>query len=310
MAAFAYWFACILLYLYMLFSSIEFGASLFVLFPKRFGVTNRLMRTYMNPLWEATSVFLVFFFITFFTCFPKALPELSAALLPIVEIALVFFGLRILGILGALYGESDHLLWRVLLAVGSFGAPVTLSGVYVYLLTGSSPTESSAPLWISIALIVINTILALSSTFFLSYRRNPTGRTSLIQCAEYSAAMIGASAAAYLLILAFDAPHMITADALVATCGAFASSVFFFLYLRLGHYLHAFGSIAVMIAFIFFGSAAAHLPYLSYPSFTIDAAATNPTIFAAIFIAWCIGIAVLSPALFLLYRLFLFPSRK
>ena len=56
------------LFLYIIVASIDFGAGFFTLHTK----LNHLVERYLNPVWEVTNVFFVFFFVGFVGFFPDS----------------------------------------------------------------------------------------------------------------------------------------------------------------------------------------------------------------------------------------------
>ncbi len=167
----AFFIATALLLIYSILSSIEFGASIYLLFPRYYPLSPHI-HTYINPLWEATNVFLVFFLILLFSCFPKSIPPLSNALFPIIECGLIFFVVRVLGILGIFYAQSHEIKWRLLFFMGSIGAPLILSRFYNFALVGSTDISLSI-LTFAIPALTIASILMISSTFFLFLTNTP-----------------------------------------------------------------------------------------------------------------------------------------
>lgn len=301
----AYGIACIFLFLYLVLSSIEFGAAFYMLLPESI-LERSTVRTYVNPIWETTNIFLIFFVMMLFSCFPKAVPMLSLLMFPIVEVALIFFVFRILGILGLFYGDSGRLAWRILFFVGSWGVALVLSEFYHIVVAGTRMPLVPDMLTVSLILLVISTLLLLSSTFFLMFTSRHRFHPYLARLGYVSLLTWYAAAALYLIGPFRDAPYML--DRLTAATNGFIAVTLVSLTIPLFiHYRYfAAGFIASVIAFgmLFFGSAYMHLPYLIYPTMTISDAFTSTAIFDAILISGAVGALFLIPALYLLYALF------
>ena len=65
----------IFLFCYIIVASIDFGAGFFALHSKITGEEkkiNHLIHRYLNPVWEVTNVFFVFFFVGFVGFFPDS----------------------------------------------------------------------------------------------------------------------------------------------------------------------------------------------------------------------------------------------
>jgi cytochrome d ubiquinol oxidase subunit II len=301
----AYGIACIFLFLYLVLSSIEFGAAFYMLLPESI-LERSTVRTYVNPIWETTNIFLIFFVMMIFSCFPRAVPMLSLLIFPIVEAALVFFVFRILGILGLFYGDSGKLVWRILFFVGSWGAALILGGFYHVVVAGTRMSLPPDILTTSLILLIISTMLLLSSTFFLMFTSRHRFHPYLARL-SYASLLTWYGAAALYLVGPFRAaPYML--DHLTAATNGFIAvtlvTITIPVFIRQRYF--AVGFIASIIAFamLFFGSAYMHLPYLVYPAMTISDAFTSTAIFHAILLSGAVGALFLIPALYLLYALF------
>ncbi len=301
----AYGIACVFLFLYLVLSSIEFGAAFYMLLPESI-LERSTIRTYVNPIWETTNIFLVFFAMMIFSCFPRAVPTLSLLLFPIVEVALVFFVLRILGILGLFYGDSGKLAWRLLFFVGSWGAALVLSGFYHVVVTGTRMSLPPDILTTSLILLVISAMLLLSSTFFLMFTSRHRFHPYLARLGYVSLLTWYGAAALYLIGPFRDAPYML--DHLTAATNGFIAVTLVTcaipVCIHKRYFATGFASSVVAFAMLFFGSAYMHLPYLVYPAMTIVDAFTSAAIFHAILISGAVGALFLIPALYLLYALF------
>ena len=80
------------LFCYIIIASIDFGAGFFALHSKLTGdekKINHLISRYLNPVWEVTNVFFVFFFVGFVGFFPESIKYLGTVLLIPGSIALI-----------------------------------------------------------------------------------------------------------------------------------------------------------------------------------------------------------------------------
>ena len=73
----------IFLFCYIIVASIDFGAGFFALHSRITGEEkkiNHLIHRYLNPVWEVTNVFFVFFFVGFIGFFPDSAKYLGTVL--------------------------------------------------------------------------------------------------------------------------------------------------------------------------------------------------------------------------------------
>ena len=76
------------LFLYIIVASIDFGAGFFTLHKINWGreKINHLVERYLNPVWEVTNVFFVFFFVGFVGFFPDSALYFGTVLLVLVQL--------------------------------------------------------------------------------------------------------------------------------------------------------------------------------------------------------------------------------
>lgn len=87
----------IFLFGYIIVASIDFGAGFFSLHAKLFGQSheiNDLIQRYLNPVWEVTNVFFVFFFVGIVGFFPDTAYYYGTVLLIPGSIALILLSIR------------------------------------------------------------------------------------------------------------------------------------------------------------------------------------------------------------------------
>src|SRR5579872_1834986 len=124
------------IFIYMILSSIEFGTSFFQLNPNIL-IDDTILKKYIQPVWEVTNVFLVFAIVSIFTFFPGATYYLGTNLLVPISLGLTVLGLRGLFLMIIYYKDSKKHIIKFLFFLTSFIAPVLLSNIFIYFLTGS-----------------------------------------------------------------------------------------------------------------------------------------------------------------------------
>lgn len=289
-------FAC----LYAVTSSVEFGAALLTL-PKKSFIDHKSLSTYMSPVWEAVNVFLVFTVVGLVMFFPGVVPPLALALYAPASIALVFYGVRVLGIQGVLYSDSKHPIFRVLFALGSVGGPIVLSLVYYYLITGLSPLSPTTA-ELSLIGIVVSAIYAISSAFFLYFIPKNTERARLAHVA----------AAAELCFAAFSVVFLgLVAQYLSSVTGVLSLTIIVavisLVYVSLVHhakYVWALVLAALNVILLIAGIAVMHAPYILYRSLDIYSTFTSVEVFTNVLYALPFGLLAIVPAVFLLFKMY------
>ena len=168
----------IFLYIYIIFSSIEFGASVFRVFPKLIQ-NDKLIANYIQPVWEVTNVFLVFVIVSLFTFFPGATFYFGTYLLTPFSLGLFFLGLRAVCMLYIFYGSLRNRLVDIFFMLSSFLTPIILSNVFIFMLTGNVSMLYYSFLSLSLSLLIFFTIILVSSTFFYHLNSEKVGSNGL-----------------------------------------------------------------------------------------------------------------------------------
>ena len=291
------------LFLYILLSSIEFGSSFFTLFPELIKEKN-IVKDYLNPVWETTSVFLVFSLTSLFACFPGATARWGTDLFTITFLTLAIFGLRIICILFRQYSSVKSRFINILYFLLSFIIPILFSLIFLYFFTGSWKEYIKEPLYLWLALATLTCILTIASTFFRAYKKNEL----LTKLARISGTLFLLTSTIFLIKISSALPYLFENNH-IETWMACLMILWIFAILiseTRKAYLSIFIFIVLYIGTLFWGLFLAHLPYIVYPNTTISSSITSLTSLSLIEWSFGIGMIILLPALFLLYKLFLF----
>jgi cytochrome bd ubiquinol oxidase subunit II len=301
----AYLIAGTLLGAYIVASSIEFGSALLVAFPRLLG-DRGAVRRYFGPVWEATHVLLIFAVVAVITSFPKAIPLFAVNLLPVINVAIVFFGVRVLGILALFYAQWEGWFWKLLFLIGSVGAPVTLSLAYVFCITGTLIPMYTFWLLIGVCILVLSAIGLLSSTFFVYFVGGRLPSPRLLHVASDCAHLFLVGAFLFVYGLMDEAPYMFGQSnlMLLAVIGAALPSLLVQYFHGVRYWGAACISAVVGVLGLFLSMALAHAPYLIFPYMRLADAFTSPEVFSIMLGALGIGLLAVVPAFVLLYRLF------
>lgn len=117
---------------YIILGAIDFGAGFFILYAKLTHQENELrdvIKRYLNPVWEVTNVFLVFFFVGIVGFFPDTAYYFGTTLLIPVSVALLLLTIRGSFYAFETYGKDSKLAWVALYGISGLLIPASFSTV-------------------------------------------------------------------------------------------------------------------------------------------------------------------------------------
>ena len=292
------------LFIYVFLSSIEFGASLFSVFPALLSRRNAV-RDYMNPLWETTTIFLAFALISLFSFFPGATPVWSLAILPILFSFLAIMGIRVACVLLLHYGNVRSLAVRMLYFLSSMASAMAGALVLMYFLVGSWSLHGEMLFW-TVSLSVLAPIF-IASAFFRAYEKN----AELTQLVRFFGTLFFVAATFFILAVLHTYPYFLQSASATGIPGALILCIFGAVVAEFSRsYRASFVLATASLAALFFGFFIAHLPFVIYPTVTILASVTNAASFNVLAASFGIGILFVVPALILLYKMFVFGKKS
>lgn len=318
----------IFLFGYIIVASIDFGAGFFSLHAKLFGQSheiNDLIQRYLNPVWEVTNVFFVFFFVGIVGFFPDTAYYYGTVLLIPGSIALILLSIRVAFYAFENYGQDSKLSWLMLYAVSGLLIPASLSTALT-ISEGGYITESSSgnvdlnwtelllsPFGWAVVLLAIVSVLYISSGFltFYAHRAKDTSAYQLMRkwFLMWGAPMIMMSLFVFLSLRIQNEAHFMSAVfdygwLFIISFIAFAIAGVLTL-LKKAHGI-AFIFVIIQMGTAFFGYGLSKLPYILYPYVHIDDAVTNDSMALVLTIAFIGGLLLLLPSLFFILKLFVF----
>ncbi|HDV5965194.1 TPA: cytochrome d ubiquinol oxidase subunit II [Staphylococcus pseudintermedius] len=318
----------IFLFGYIIIASIDFGAGFFSLHAKLFGQSheiNDLIQRYLNPVWEVTNVFFVFFFVGIVGFFPDTAYYYGTVLLIPGSIALILLSIRGAFYAFENYGQDSKLSWLMLYAVSGLLIPASLSTALT-ISEGGYITESSSgnvdlnwtelllsPFGWAVVLLAIVSVLYISSGFltFYAHRAKDTSAYQLMRkwFLMWGAPMIMMSLFVFLSLRIQNEAHFMSAVfdygwLFIISFIAFAIAGVLTL-LKKAHGI-AFIFVIIQMGTAFFGYGLSKLPYILYPYVHIDDAVTNDSMALVLTIAFIGGLLLLLPSLFFILKLFVF----
>ncbi|EIQ3716057.1 cytochrome d ubiquinol oxidase subunit II [Staphylococcus pseudintermedius] len=318
----------IFLFGYIIVASIDFGAGFFSLHAKLFGQSheiNDLIQRYLNPVWEVTNVFFVFFFVGIVGFFPDTAYYYGTVLLIPGSIALILLSIRGAFYAFENYGQDSKLSWLMLYAVSGLLIPASLSTALTiseggYIIESSSGNVDLnwtelllSPFGWAVVLLAIVSVLYISSGFltFYAHRAQDTSAYQLMRkwFLMWGAPMIMMSLFVFLSLRIQNEAHFMSAVfdygwLFIISFIAFAIAGVLTL-LKKAHGI-AFIFVIIQMGTAFFGYGLSKLPYILYPYVHIDDAVTNDSMALVLTIAFIGGLLLLLPSLFFILKLFVF----
>lgn len=318
----------IFLFGYIIVASIDFGAGFFSLHAKLFGQSheiNGLIQRYLNPVWEVTNVFFVFFFVGIVGFFPDTAYYYGTVLLIPGSIALILLSIRGAFYAFENYGQDSKLSWLMLYAVSGLLIPASLSTALT-ISEGGYITESASgnvdlnwtelllsPFGWAVVLLAIVSVLYISSGFLTFYGHRAKDKSAYQLMRKWflmwGAPMIMMSLFVFLSLRIQNEAHFMSAVfdygwLFIISFIAFVIAGMLTL-LKKAHGI-AFIFVIIQMGTAFFGYGLSKLPYILYPYVHIDDAVTNDSMALVLTIAFIGGLLLLLPSLFFIFKLFVF----
>ncbi len=310
---------------YALLGGADFGGGVWDLFARgrSAGEQRALISSALGPVWEANHVWLIFVIVAMFSGFPEAFGVLGSTLELPMALALVGIVLRGAAYVYRAYGAGaagpDH-WWGRVFAVASTVTPFMLGVCGAAMASGDGRSDdATAPFTSAFGLVA--GAFAVTATAFLAAvylcrdasRRAETEHlvAGFRRRALGGAVVAGGLAVVLLPLLWRDAP--VVAERFptrgvpfvaVSVCGGVGALVL--VWRR--HYTAARLAAGLAVAGVLWGWAAAQYPDLVVGQIAAASAAAPTQNLRAMLIAIGFGVAVLLPALFMLFRVFADPE--
>lgn len=318
------------LFCYIIVASIDFGAGFLTLHTKLTGEEkkiNHLIERYLNPVWEVTNVFFVFFFVGFVGFFPDSALYLGTVLLVPGSIALILISIRSSFYAFEHYGQDNKLPWIFLYGITGLLIPAALATVLTISEGGYINEQGNhfdldwvqlllSPFAWSVVFLAIVSVLYISSGFLTYYASKAKDKVAYKFMRQWfmfwGPPMIIISLFVFLSLRIQNSNHFY--NAITHYWWMFAISFIFFLIagiLNMIKKYHALAFIMVILqmAFAFYGYGMSKLPYILYPYIKISDSGVNSSMGLALTIVFILGLLLLLPSLILLLRLFVFDKQ-
>ncbi|WP_251516074.1 MULTISPECIES: cytochrome d ubiquinol oxidase subunit II [Staphylococcus] len=319
----------VFLYCYIIVASIDFGAGFFTVhakITKQDKKINHIIARYLNPVWEVTNVFFVFFFVGMVGFFPDTAKYFGTVLLVPASVALLLLSIRGAFYAFENYGPDTKLPWLIMYGLAGLFIPGSLATVLTISEGGYITGKEShldlnwtelllSPYAWAVVFLAIVSVLYISSGF-LTYYASKAKDTEAYKLLRYwflfwGPPMIAISLFVFLSLRVQNKHHFEVA--VTHYWWMFLLSFIFFviaMILTLIKKYHGIAFIMVMfqMAFAFFGYGMSKLPYILDPYIKLNQSVTNPSMAITLIVVFIFALLLLIPSLILLMRLFIFDT--
>jgi cytochrome d ubiquinol oxidase subunit II len=311
---------------YVVLGGADYGAGFWDLTAggaKRGARLRGMIQRSMSPVWEANHVWLIFILVVLWTDFPVAFGSITSTLS--IPLFLAAVGIIFRGSAFALRGEVTTIGEAKILggtfALSSVITPFFLGTVIGGVASGRVPVGNAAgdpfSSWLNPTSIMIGVLAVAVSAYisavFLAADAKRAGVSDLISAFRFRALLIGVIAGGIalggLVVLHEDARYvyegLVNGDGVSMLATSVIAGIVTFILVWLEKFVVARFTAAIAVGSITVGWALAQSPYLLPETLTVSQAAAPDATLIAMLIAVVIGLAVLLPSLFFLYKLVL-----
>jgi cytochrome bd ubiquinol oxidase subunit II len=323
----------VVLYIYSLAGSIDFGASFWAMVhANQETQAGRIANRFLSPTWEVTNTILVLLVVMTIGFFPKAAYMLGNVLIVPVSIILLLITVRSAFMVFAFSVERYRKVLQIVSGLTALFIPALLisalpvtQGGFVQMIQGQAALYFGK--WLTSPSIYLYILFGLSSELFLSslfladYARESDDDSAYEVYHRY-AVLFGPITllVAVLALYTLEPEAAWLLDRLLRYKMWYVWSIIAFLigYVSLwwktkdqkvGRPRVAMVFVVIQYALATFAYGAAHLPYIVYPYLTVDQAFTQINTFYSLLKVFTIGLAILLPGFVIHWRLFMKDKR-
>jgi cytochrome d ubiquinol oxidase subunit II len=300
----------------------DFGGGIWDLFatgPRRFEQRAAIALA-MGPVWEANHVWLIFVIVLIFTAFPPAFAALSVGMFGLFHFVLLGITLRGAAFVfrGPQIADRGRSTWGTIFGIASVITPVllgmavgTVSSGNFRIVNGKVEMPGTPPWFSPLSLAIGALALSLCAYLAAVYLTNETAgelQEDFRRRALFAGTFVVGLAVAMLPLLYWQAPHLWNGlssahAAPVIAFGVAAALTSGWALLR-SRFRLARSAAIVQVALLVLGWGLAHYPYLIYPDLTLHTAAAPRDTLRFLLYSFAIGMAMLLPSLWMLFRVF------
>ncbi len=301
------------LWCYIVVASVEFGATLFILFPKLRGPRAVSVAQLLSPVWEVNNVFLVGFFVSLLAFFPGFIPWFATALFIPLSVFIVANGVRVLSVLIFFYSPFERiqqsLLARLVFATSAYTAMAAAAWGATVAIIGVTPElwlAQFAWLLVPAVLFALAGLAAFAGVGMELFGGADSSTSPVKMFTDFSCVAYAASAVWFFKMVPLFAAHNIRSADVLWTSVALALALALAALGRLARRPSAaFFALAALVGILIFYVISLQYPYLVYPFITAASAYTATSTATILFIVCILGLVLVIPSLAVLYTLFL-----
>lgn len=275
----------------------------------------------MGPVWEANHVWLIFLIVGLFTAFPGAFSDVARILFLPFSAALVGIVLR-----GAAFAFHTHAdegggssrAWGLVFGVASIVSPAFFGMAAGAVATGAIRVHDGrlapdyyawvSPFGVVLALLAVALCAYLAATFLMVEARGDRDLQRDFQLRAMGAAVVSGILAILALVVAGTGERMLwnelTGRGLPLLILALLNGPLALLAVARGRPQLARLAVGGQMVFVLWAWAVGQYPYLMPPDLTIAGSATAESVLTAFLWVVVVGMLVMLPSLFLLFRVF------
>ncbi|WP_078551799.1 cytochrome d ubiquinol oxidase subunit II [Bacillus alkalicellulosilyticus] len=310
---------------YVIVASIDFGAGFFnasTIVTRKHHIVNTVIQRYLSPVWEITNVFLVFFFVGMIGFFPSTAYYFGTVLLIPISISIILLALRGSYYAFGTYGTKGHVGYTLMYGVTGVLIPASLSTALIVsqggfireTATGGIELDYVAlftsPFAWSIVVLSLTSVLFISASFLAYYSSVAEDKGALKLFRKYTWIWSFPTILTALgIIIEMRWHNVVHYEGLLSLWWLFALSFVCFIVslmlLKKASYGWSFIFVVLQFAIAFYAYGVSRYPYILYPHLTIYDGFTNQTMAYALVTVFILGLLLLIPSLYLVFKLFI-----
>ncbi|TMF53265.1 MAG: cytochrome d ubiquinol oxidase subunit II [Chloroflexi bacterium] len=263
----------------------------------------------MGPVWEANHVWLIFMIVGLFTAFPSAFARLSLDLYVPFTIALIGIVLRGAAFAFRAHGREaagDASAWGLAFGAASIVAPFSLA-IGLAAVASASADRWATPFGVLLGVFAVSLCAYLAATYLTVEAEGTALESDFRRRAIASGLASGVLALACLGLAPGAAPsfaHSLLGRGLPLLILALVNGPVALVAVWRSRPRIARFAVAAQVTFVLWAWAVGQWPNLVPPDITIADAAAPPSVLTALLVVIGIGMALLLPSLWLLFRVF------
>ncbi len=311
---------------YGLLGGADFGGGVwdFFAFGERRAQQRSAIAHAMGPVWEANHVWLIFLIVILFTAFPPVYATLSTALFIPFHLVLLGIVLRGASFVFRAYGNragttitATERTWGVVFGISSIITPFLLGACMGAVATGAIRVTGSTvqthgipwltPLSLMTGALALSLCAYLAAVYLTIETRDALQRDFRRYALLAGTATVGLSLVALPLVRS-EAPHLwaglLSARTLPILAAGAAAALAAGWFLLRSHFRLARIAAIIQVGMLLAGFISAQYPFIVYPDLSIDSAAAPADSLRFFLIAVPLGLLILLPSLYLLFKVF------